>query len=410
LITADTMSTDYDNALLKEGVLHYKVGETSLARRYFERALETADDNLTRLAALEYLSRLVDDPVLKRHYLESALAIDLVHPEARRALAILDGRLSPEEIINPDHLPPPAPGNVTVQMDRFTCPKCGGRMVYSPDGSSLTCEFCARTQPLEAEPAAEQDFFAAMASARGHNTAVFMQVSSCQGCGAEFLLPARELSAACAWCGSVHVLRQDRTLAAPDSILPFTLDQAEAWHRLQAWAKKGQPWAGGEIPAPRLLYLPVWCFTIVGSTPWSGQTYRNRQFIPVAGEEMVYLVDMSVPAVKGPSHLFTPLLAGVKFSLAVAYDSRYLAGWSAQVPSVSLANAALEARRLAVAWVRQAVDLQNDGIRNLRIETSRLSVDTYRLVLLPVWLLDIPGRGSSLPVAVNGITGTVHSG
>ena len=404
------MPTDYDNALLKEGILHYKAGDASLARRYFERALETADENLTRLAALEYLSRLVDDPVQKRQYLESALAIDPVHPEARRALAILDGRLKPEEIINPDDPLPPAPGNVMVKTDRFTCPRCGGRMLYTPDGASLACEFCARTQPMRAEPSQEQDFFTAMASARGHSTAVSMQVSHCQGCGAEFLLAAREISTACAWCGSVHVILQDRTLVIPDSILPFSLDMGEALRRLQARGKTVQPPVEPEIVCLRPLYLPVWCFTVVGTTPWSGQVYRDKQLVPVSGEEFVYLVDVAVPAVQGPIRLFASLLAGVDFSLAVAYDSRYLASWPAQVPSVSLSNAALEARRLSVGRVRQSVHLQNDSIKDLRLQTSRLAVDTYRLVLLPVWLAEMSRRGSPLPVAVNGLTGTVHTG
>ena len=338
-----SFADSFDNALLQQGILHFKAGEFDMAKRYFERALETADDKLTRLAALEYLSRLVDDPVQKRQYLESALAIDPVHPEARRALAILDGRLKPDEIINPDTLVPPAPGEVAVQTDRFTCPNCGGRMVYTPDGAALTCEFCARTQPMTGASAAEQDFFAAMASARGHSTAVSMQVSHCQGCGAEFLLGAREISTACAWCGSLHVVHQDRSLAIPDSILPFALDEAEALRRLQDWVKAGLPGVDGEISSLRPLYLPVWCFTVVGSTPWSGQVYRDKQLVPVSGEEVVYLVDVAVPAVQGPPRLFSSLLENVKFSREVAYDSRYLAGWPAQVPSVSLSNAALEA-------------------------------------------------------------------
>lgn len=381
-----------------------------MALRYFERALETADDNLTRLVALEYLSRLVDDPVQKRQYLESALAIDPVHPEARRALAILDGRLKSEDIINPDTLPPPAPGNIAVQTDRFTCPNCGGRMVYTPDGASLTCEFCARTQPMTAAPAAEQDFFTAMASARGHSTAVSMQVSHCQGCGAEFLLEAREISTACAWCGSLHVVHQDRTLVVPDSILPFNLDKAEALRRLQDWGKTGHPRVGAEISSPRPLYLPVWCFTIVGSAPWNGQIIRDERLVPVSGEEVVYLVDVVVPAVQGPPRLFSSLLEGITFQHIVAYDSRYLAGWPAQVPSVSLSNAALEARRLSVGQVRKSVHVQTDHVRNLTVQTSRLAVDTYRLVLLPVWLADVSHHPSPLPVAINGATGTVHIG
>jgi len=114
--------------------------------------------------------------------------------------------------------------------------------------------------------------------------------------------------------------------------------------------------------------------------------------------------------VQGPPRLFSSLLENVEFPLAVTFDSRYLAGWPAQVPSVSLSNAALEARRVSVGHVRESVNLQNDHVRNLKVQTSHLAVDTYRLVLLPVWLAEVSRRPSPLPVAVNGATGTVHTG
>ena len=99
--------TEYDNDLLREGILHFKVKEYDLARNYFKRALENADDLQTRAQANFYLSQLTDDPVRKRNYLEETLAIDMTHPEARRLLAILDGKLKAGEIVNPDALPTP---------------------------------------------------------------------------------------------------------------------------------------------------------------------------------------------------------------------------------------------------------------------------------------------------------------
>ena len=39
------------------------------------------------------------------------------------------------EIINADRLPEQNHETRQVGADRFTCPKCGARMVFSPDGS-----------------------------------------------------------------------------------------------------------------------------------------------------------------------------------------------------------------------------------------------------------------------------------
>ncbi len=94
----------------KEGILHFKSKEYAMARRYFERALDAADDLQTQAQANYYMSQVVDDPRQKRQFLEETLAIDMGHAAARRALAILDGKLKPAEIVNPDAIPAPIAG------------------------------------------------------------------------------------------------------------------------------------------------------------------------------------------------------------------------------------------------------------------------------------------------------------
>lgn len=401
------MPTDYDNNLLKEGLLHFRAGDYGLARRYFERALDVADDNSTRASAYFYLSQLTDDPNQKRHYLEEVLAIDAVHPEARRALAILDGRLRPEDIVNPDALSPAGAGTVDASAERFICPKCGGRMVYAPDGKSLLCEYCARTEGLGGQIAAEQDFFAAMATSQGHRAPVSTQILHCEGCGAEFLLPAQELSAVCAYCGSPHVLRQSRELPAPDAILPFAFDREGAARYLSAWVSRKRLRLAGSFPVPRPLYLPVWTFSIVGNIPWSGQVYRDKQMVPVSGEKPAFYHDIFVLAVREHFPGLAALLESFNFSVTAPYDPRYLAGWPAQAPAVSLSQAALEARRIAVERVRAEVRAEYSHVQNLRYQSSAISVDAFKLTLAPVWLVEIPLKNALLRAAVNGVTGAV---
>ncbi len=160
LSVRETMPEDYDNDLLREGILLFKVKEFAQARRYLERALSVADDPQTKAQANYYLAQLADDPVQKRHFIEETLAIDMTHAGARRMLAILDGRLDPASIVNPEALPAPSRGVQAVEVDRFTCPHCGGRMVYAPDGASLVCEYCSGQQQLESNtPADGAGFF-----------------------------------------------------------------------------------------------------------------------------------------------------------------------------------------------------------------------------------------------------------
>ena len=54
----EEMPEEYDNDLLREGILHFKAKEFPLARRYFERALDSADDLQTQAEANYYLSQV----------------------------------------------------------------------------------------------------------------------------------------------------------------------------------------------------------------------------------------------------------------------------------------------------------------------------------------------------------------
>jgi hypothetical protein len=405
------MPEEYDNDLLKEGILHFKSKEYALARRYFERALDAADDLQTQAQANYYLSLMVDDPKQKRQFLEETLAIDMSHAAARRALAILDGKLKLAEIVNPEAILAPVPGTQEAQADHFTCPKCGGRMVYAPDGTSLVCEYCSRQQRLNTgTPGPEQDFFVAMANGKGFRKTVSVKTFQCQGCGANFLLAPSELSATCAYCGSVHVLAMDKTreLVEPDAVIPMAVDQKQAVLQLVHWLEKKHIEPQDKVEAPRGLYLPVWTFDLIGSIPWSGRVIRNKREVPVSGESPAQFNDVCVPGSRKLAGLFPKLLPEYNLATAPAYDSRFLVGWPAQVYEMAMSDAALEARRISVEQIRRDIRAGHGNIIDLRYSASAISITSYRLVLLPVWVTDYFFEEMPHRVAINGQTGTVH--
>jgi predicted RNA-binding Zn-ribbon protein involved in translation (DUF1610 family) len=398
------MPTEYDNDLLREGILRFKAQEFEAARNYIERALESGDDLQTQAQANFYLSKLTDDPVRKRKFLEQTLAIDLSHAEARRALAILDGKLKPEEIVDPDALHTPAIGTVAAQADRFTCPKCGGRMVYAPDGVSLVCENCQRTQE-------EQDFFVAMANGKGFRKTVSMKSFQCQGCGANFLLAPQEISATCAYCGSVHVIALDevRDLVEPDAIVPMAFDQKQAALYLVQWVEENRLEPQGKVTLPRGLYLPVWTFEITGNIPWSGRVIRNKREVPVSGDKPVSLGNICIPASRNLSGLLEKTLADFGLSSAPVYDPCYLAGWPAEIYELAMSDASLEARQIAVEQVRTIIHDEFGHVINLGYSPSAIMVDSFKLVLIPVWVTEITAHDQTGRVLINGLTGSVHS-
>ena len=75
-----------------------------------------------------------------------------------------------------------------------------------------------------------------------------------------------------------------------------------------------------------------------------------------------------------------------------------------------MSDAALEARRICVERVRRDIHLEHGNVIDLRYSTSAISVTSYRLILLPVWVADYSFEGISPRVVINGQTGAVLGG
>src|SRR5919109_1402115 len=149
--TGELMFGDYGKELLRSGIIDAKAGNRESARRYLDRAIYMSNDHDVLAEAWFWMSEVLDDKVEKRKALENCLANDLQHARARRSLAVLDGKLKANEIINPDKLPSALAGLHDANAERFMCPKCGGRMSFAPDGQSLVCDYCSRNQKFTAQ-------------------------------------------------------------------------------------------------------------------------------------------------------------------------------------------------------------------------------------------------------------------
>ncbi|MDD5370416.1 MAG: hypothetical protein PHQ40_15140, partial [Anaerolineaceae bacterium] len=379
------------------GIAAARCGELAEARRYLERLLYQDPDTATLVEAWYWLSRVSSDPQEKRRYLEQVLACEPFEPRARRELAILDGKLDPTRIIDPDrpcNTPNQAPQG---QPQRMTCSKCGGRLAYAPDGATLLCESCETRQrmgfshPDDHETPAgmgEQDFAIAMATAQGHLHPEVTRTIACQGCGAEFLLPPEVLSLTCPYCNSVYVVDKagTRELVAPSGLIPFQFDRLKARQTCEDYLRDwGEPVS---LPpgAPQALYQPVWCFTVSGQAPWNCQRYSNRRWIPDMGANIVFFRDMLIAASPKLQTLFPHDIQGYTLSALVPYDGRYLADWPAETYQVSMADASLKAREFALEETRRQIqDAFLDETRNLTVSSAEIAIESFRLVLLPVW-------------------------
>jgi DNA-directed RNA polymerase subunit RPC12/RpoP len=414
------MSRDYAESLLHTGIVEAKAGEKGSARRYLERAINTGGNHAVLSEAWYWLAKITDDPAEKRSALENCLSLEIGHARARRELAVLDGKLDAREIINPDVLPAASTGPAQATADRFMCPQCGAKMVFAPDGVSLVCEHCTRTQVLPTQgEAKEQDFLIAMATVRGHGRPVAMQIFRCQGCGAEFILPPGTLSTNCAYCDSPHVvsLKSSRELLPPEGIIPQAFQQNQVARMLVNWVEQNEIKPQGLVDQPRGVYLPIWTFDIGGAITYRGDRYEtdegfggsSQKVVHVDGEYPVHLDDLPVPASTKAAGGLARLLPGFELRAIRPYDPRYLANWAAEVYDVPMADASLQARSRAYAHLKRTLPGDIASLFNLKTASAKLTVESFKLVLVPVWITEIPLDGKKFLVLINGQNGIVQS-
>lgn len=418
------MFSDYGKELLRSGIIEAKAGHKDSALRYLDRALYMSHDHNVLAEAWFWMSQLMDDRVEKRKALENCLAHDLNHARARRALAVLDGKLKTDEIVDPDHLPPVPEGLRAADAQRFVCPKCGGRMSFSPDGQSLVCEYCSRNQKFTTQPgtADEKDFIIAMATARGHGKPLNQQVFHCEGCGCEFILPPNQISITCVYCGSPHVVNweSEEGLLAPDGIIPHAFDQQRAVKYLIEWVEGNKIKPEKKVEVPRGVYLPLWTFDLGGEIDYTGEMLENRDdgFGQRIGETRVRRVsetypiqinDLPIPAARKLSGVFQQLIPTFELRAVKPYEAGYLANWPAEVYDIPMAEASLDARAQALARYKRDLPLLIAPVQLISTSSSNMTIESFRLVLLPVWMTELPFDGRGHLVLINGWNGIVKS-
>ncbi len=402
--------------LLVRGTAAAKAGEKSEAIRYFTRLLRLDPTPDEQAEAWHWLADLSENPTEQRDYLDELLARNPGDSRARRKMAALSGDLNPAEIINPDKpLPrqPATPGRTPIQ--RFSCAACGARMVYSADGKELVCENCGSHRPVgglknRITQQSEANFTTAMATSVGHQIPEGARIMVCQGCGAEFQMPAQVISTNCPYCGSSYATTTvaDRVTIQPAQLIPFKIPLKQAREFLTTWFTDEGFDEPPPIEFPTGIYVPVWKFEVGGQLTWACSIQKNQVWTPLHDSKILNRPDILVFATRHVPEVSTTLLPTYDLTELVPFNPHYLSDWMAETYQIAVGDASLNARQLVLENEKERIAHQYDSrITNLRVNPASMAVDSYQLILLPLWLTCYTFQDDKFDIAINGQNGRV---
>ncbi len=335
-----------------------------------------------------------------------------------------------------------------MPVDRhFPCEQCGSDLRYAPGQTQLSCDHCGHAQAIPAasdhslaQALGELDLSRGLSDDLPLEASADIRTTTCPSCAAQVEFQGSDFATECPFCATpVVVDTGTQHHIKPQALVPFALTEDQARGAMVAWmgglwfapntlleyARKGRALNG--------IYVPFWTFDADTSSSYSGargthhtetrarsvmvngkseqrsETVTRTSWTPVSGhvargfDDVLVMGSASLPERLGND--LTPW----DLSALTPYSPDYLAGFRAEGYTVGLADAHVKAQanmsRVIESDARR--DIGGDAQRVDNVDTDWRD-QTFKHVLLPVWMAAYKYNGRSYRFLVNGQTGEVQ--
>lgn len=333
-----------------------------------------------------------------------------------------------------------------VARNKFSCPSCGGESQWNPAKKALVCPYCGTVSPAQieldeagTEVVREHDLVQALRalpdSARGWQA----QKTSvrCQSCQAISVFDPERISQRCDFCGSSALVPYEEVKEAfrPESLLPMKLAESAVRESVRSWYGS-HFWAPGKLKRAAQtdrvhgLYIPYWTFDADADARWTAESgdyyyvtesYRDSQgnsstrqvrkirWYPSSGELRHFFDDELVAASRGVHEHLLRGLEPFPTTELIPYQPGFLSGWVVERYQIDLVQAAQHSRAQMQSKLESmcASRVPGDTHRNLVVRAN-YEQQTFKHILVPVWLLTYQFGKKTYQVAVNGVTGSIE--
>jgi hypothetical protein len=220
----------------------------------------------------------------------------------------------------------------------------------------------------------------------------------------------------------------------PESLLPMKVSESQVRDSIRRWY--GTRWfAPNQLKRAALtdtvkgLYIPYWTFDAQVHAEWTAEsgyyyyeqeTYRDSQgeiktrqvqkirWQPSNGQLDHFFDDELVPASRGVQPQILRKIEPFPTKELAPYQPGYLSGWVVERYQIDLGTAAKAAREEMDEELRGmcAAQVPGDTHRNLQVAAG-YSGQTFKHILVPIWLLTYDYGRRNFQVVINGYTASI---
>lgn len=332
----------------------------------------------------------------------------------------------------------PRPKDVQIEAPQtFQCPQCGASTRFDVVAGGVACEHCGYTAAPKAQTvglkAGVMEFTLETLSKAEMGWGVARREMHCNSCGADMAIAENALSVTCPFCASnrVNVREAPDDQLRPRFLIPFKIEPQATRALAQSWLGKGW-YHPDELGASAMvdhftgIYLPFWTFSAKIISDWKAEVGHEEQESYYDSEDKSWktrtvvrwkwetgrvnlnMTDLLVCGSSRVSQLLVKRLEPFQLKDLVSYAPDFLAGWQAQTYDCTLPKAWEQGKAEMRERAKNAChsDTGSSHVRNFSM-TSDFDDETWRYVLLPVYIAAYKFESKVYQVMVNGQTGAI---
>lgn len=338
-------------------------------------------------------------------------------------------------------LPDGAGAPSVAALAKHPCAACGAQAEWNPSKQLLVCTFCGTATPLSLDAdggVVELDLVKALRELPDEARGWLEERRSvqCQSCRAVSVFDPARVGQHCDFCGSPKLVAYDEIKAPirPQSLLPFKVAEADVRERIRRWYSS--KWLAPNslrrramVDRIRGIYIPYWTFDAHVVCPWTAEAghyyytterYRDNQgrsqtrqvrhvrWEPASGEVRHFFDDEPVPGTHGVSTALLKQVEPFPTAELVPYATAFLSGFVVEHYQLVLVDAAAHSQTQMQRTLHDlcAAAVPGDTHRNLEMHPV-FSGQTFKHILVPIWLLTYLYASKPWQVVVNGYTGQI---